>query len=216
VGQSGSRCSLLSIEDNGPGIAESIQDKIYDPFFTTKGKGEGTGLGLAVVHGIVRNHGGGIRLTSAPGKTRFDILLPTMNDFCLLPGECDSDVAEGTEHVAFIEDDEDQLQLIPRVLAQLGYTVHPFHTATEAIEVICGGLELDLVITDFDMPGMTGIDVAVALEECRPELPVIMVSGRKRAAEFSSLAGNIRFFVSKPYNKNMLGRAIRDVMDKDA
>jgi PAS domain S-box-containing protein len=208
--------SLLSIEDNGPGIAESIQDKIYDPFFTTKGKGEGTGLGLAVVHGIVRNHGGGIRLTSAPGKTRFDILLPTMNDFCLLPGECDSDVAEGTEHVAFIEDDEDQLQLIPRVLAQLGYTVHPFHTATEAIEVICGGLELDLVITDFDMPGMTGIDVAVALEECRPELPVIMVSGRKRAAEFSSLAGNIRFFVSKPYNKNMLGRAIRDVMDKDA
>jgi DNA-binding NtrC family response regulator len=124
-------------------------------------------------------------------------------------------VAEGTERLAFIEDDEDQLQLIPRALAQLGYTVHPFHTAAEAIEAVCGGLAVDLVITDFDMPGMTGIDVAVALEECRPELPVIMVSGRKRAAEFSSQAGNIRLFVSKPYNKTMLGRAIRDVMDKD-
>ena len=207
--------SLLSIVDDGPGITETIQDKIYDPFFTTKGKGEGTGLGLAVVHGIVRNHGGEIRLSSVPGRTRFDILLPTMNDFCLLPGECDSDVAEGTERLAFIEDDEDQLQLIPRALAQLGYTVHPFHTAAEAIEAVCGGLDVDLVITDFDMPGMTGIDVAVALEKSRPELPVIMVSGRKRAAEFSSQAGNIAIFVSKPYNKAMLGRAIRDVMDKD-
>lgn len=208
--------SLLTIEDNGPGIPEGIQDKIYDPFFTTKGKGEGTGLGLAVVHGIVRNHGGEIRLSSGPGRTRFDILLPSMSDFCLLPGECDSAVAMGSERLAFIEDDEDQLQLIPRVLSQLGYTTHPFHKAAEAIEAICGGLEVDLVITDFDMPGKNGIDVALALEECRPELPVIMISGRKQAAEFSAQAGNIKLFVSKPYNKDMLGRAIRDVFDKDA
>ncbi len=207
--------SRLTIEDDGPGIPDAIQDKIYDPFFTTKGKGEGTGLGLAVVHGIVRNHGGEIRLTSAPGRTRFDILLPSMNDSCLLPGTCDSVVAMGTESLAFIEDDEDQLQLIPRVLAQLGYTVHPFHTPAEAIEAVCGGLELDLVVTDFDMPGMTGFDLARALEECRPELPVIMVSGRKQAAEMSSQADNIRLFVSKPYNKDILGRAIRDVLDKD-
>lgn len=208
--------SLLRIEDDGPGIPEDIQDKIYDPFFTTKGKGEGTGLGLAVVHGIVRNHGGGIRLDSALGRTRFDILLPGMNDSCLLPGTCDSAVAMGSERLAFIEDDEDQLQLIPRVLAQLGYTVHPFHCASEAIEAVCGGLGLDLVITDFDMPGMNGFDVAAALKDCRPELPVIMVSGRKHAAEFAPQSGNIRLFVSKPYNKDILGRAIRDVLDKDA
>ena len=207
--------SRLTIEDDGPGISEAIQDKIYDPFFTTKGKGEGTGLGLAVVHGIVRNHGGEIRLASLPGRTRFDILLPTMNDFCLLPGTCDRAVAQGTERLAFIEDDEDQLQLIPRVLEQLGYTVHPFHSADEAIEAVCGGLELDLVVTDFDMPGRNGFDVARALEECRPELPVIMVSGRKQAAEVSSQAKNIRLFVSKPYNKDILGSAIRDVFDKD-
>jgi len=208
--------SLLRIEDDGPGIPEDIQDKIYDPFFTTKGKGEGTGLGLAVVHGIVRNHGGEIRLDSSPGRTRFDILLPSMNDSCLLPGTCDSVVTMGSERLAFIEDDEDQLQLIPRVLAQLGYTVHPFHCAAEAIEAVCGGLGLDLVITDFDMPGMNGFDVAAALKDCRPELPVIMVSGRKHAAEFAPQSGNIRLFVSKPYNKDILGRAIRDVLDKDA
>ena len=207
--------SLLRIEDDGPGIPEDIQDKIYDPFFTTKGKGEGTGLGLAVVHGIVRNHGGGIRLASSPGCTRFDIILPSMNDFCLLPGTCDGGVATGTERLAFIEDDEDQLQLIPRVLAQLGYEVHPFHCAAEAIEAVCGGLELDLVVTDFDMPGLNGFDVAAALKDCRPELPVIMVSGRKHAAEFSPQSGNIRLFVSKPYNRDILGRAIRNVLDKD-
>ena len=209
--------SRLCIEDDGPGIDEDIQDKIYDPFFTTKGKGEGTGLGLAVVHGIVRNHGGEIRLTSAPGQTRFDILLPTITDLCLLPGECAGTVAMGTERVAFVEDDEDQLQLIPRVLSQLGYEVHPFHSATEALRAICEeGLPLDLVVTDYDMPGVNGFDMAVALEKCRPELPVIMVSGRKRAAEFSVRAGNIRLFLSKPYNKDMIGRAIRDVLDKEA
>jgi len=206
----------LSIADNGPGIPESIQDKIFDPFFTTKGEGGGTGLGLAVVHGIVRNHGGEIRLGSAPGSTRFDILLPTLNELCLLPGECDCTVCTGSESIGFIEDDEDQLELIPRVLSQLGYTVHPFHSPAEAIESICGGLSVDLVITDFDMPGLNGFDVATALEECLPGLPVIMVSGRKRALEMSMLSDNIKLFVSKPYNKDMLGRAIRDVLDKES
>jgi len=206
----------LTIEDDGPGIEDGIQDKIYDPFFTTKGKGEGTGLGLAVVHGIVRNHDGEIRLTSVPGFTRFDILLPTITDLCLLPGECARTVAMGSEHLAFIEDDEDQLLLIPRVLSQLGYVVHPFHSAAEAMYAICeNGLPLDLVITDYDMPGMNGFDVANALEVCRPELPVIMVSGRKRSTEFSERAANIKLFLSKPYNKDMVGRAIRDVLDKD-
>jgi len=209
--------SRLCIEDDGPGIELGIQDKIYDPFFTTKGKGEGTGLGLAVVHGIVRNHGGEIRLMSVPGLTRFDILLPTLNDICLLPGECSATLPMGTERLAFIEDEEDQLMLIPRVLEQLGYTVHPFQNPAEAIAAIRDeGLPLDLVITDFDMPGMNGYDVAGVLQECRPELPVIMVSGRKQAEEFLGQAGNIRFFLSKPYNKDMVGRAIRDVLDKEA
>ena len=209
--------SRLTIEDDGPGIDEDIQDKIYDPFFTTKGKGEGTGLGLAVVHGIVRNHGGEIRLSSAPGLTRFDILLPTMNELCLLPGECLGATAMGRERLAFIEDDEDQLALIPRVLEQLGYTVHAFQNPAEAVSVICGqGLALDLVVTDYDMPGMNGFDVAERLQECRPELPVIMVSGRKQAREFAGQTGNVRFFLSKPYNKDMVGRAIRDVLDKEA
>jgi len=209
--------SRLCIEDDGPGIDEDIQDKIYDPFFTTKGKGEGTGLGLAVVHGIVRNHGGEIRLVSTSGFTRFDILLPTMNELCLLPGECAGVLAMGNERLAFIEDDEDQLLLIPRVLEQLGYEVHSFQNPAEAVFTLCEeGLPVDLIITDFDMPGMNGFDVAGILQERRPDLPVIMVSGRKQAEEFLGQAGNIKFFLSKPYNKDMLGRAIRDVLDKEA
>ena len=208
--------SRLTIEDDGPGIDEAIQDKIYDPFFTTKGKGEGTGLGLAVVHGIVRNHGGEIRLSSAPGFTRFEILLPTMNELCLLPGECVNATITGSERLAFIEDDEDQLTLIPRVLEQLGYTVHPFQNSAEAVAAICDeDLPLDLVVTDYDMPGMNGFDVAGHLAACRPDLPVIMVSGRKQAQEFVGQADNIKFFLSKPYNKDMVGRAIRDVLDKE-
>lgn len=208
--------TLLSIEDDGPGIDESIQDKIYDPFFTTKGKGEGTGLGLAVVHGIVGNHGGEIRLSSSPGCTRFEILLPTMRDFCLLPGECAHALSMGTESVAFVEDDEDQLALIPRVLTQLGYTVHPFHGGREALQAIGEGRQhVDLVITDYDMPDLNGLDLARALGELRPDLPVILVSGRKRAAAFSARSNNIKLFLDKPYNKNMVGRAIRDVLDKE-
>jgi PAS domain S-box-containing protein len=208
--------TLLRIEDDGPGIEESIQDKIYDPFFTTKGKGEGTGLGLAVVHGIVRNHGGEIRLSSAPGLTRFDILLPSIGELCMLPGECDGEVVMGNERIVFVEDDEDQLQLIPRVLSQLGYVVHSFQSGVDAIAAVCvDGLVVDLVLTDYDMPVMNGYDVARALGACRPELPVIMVSGRKRAAEFSQQAENVRLFLRKPYNKEMVARAIREVLDKD-
>lgn len=208
--------TVLSIEDNGPGIDESIQDKIFDPFFTTKGKSEGTGLGLAVVHGIVRSHDGAIRLHSQPGCTRFEIFLPTLQDMCLLPGECTSCAGLGDERLAFVEDDEDQVQVVPRVLSQLGYTVHPFSSGAEAIRAICeGGLDVDLVVTDYDMPGMNGFDVARAVGHCRPDLPVILVSGRKRAAEFYARAENIKYFLGKPYNKDMLGRAIRDVLDKD-
>lgn len=207
---------LLSMEDDGPGIPEAIQDKIYDPFFTTKGKGEGTGLGLAVVHGIVRNHEGEIRLVSSPGLTRFDIVLPTINDSCLLPGESESETSMGTESVVFIEDDEDQLLVIPRVLSQLGYTVHPFSQGVEAVRALReGGIDADLVVTDYDMSGMNGFEVARQLETHRPDLPVILVSGRKRAAEFSLQAKNIKYFLGKPYNKDMLGRAIREVLDKE-
>lgn len=209
--------TCLTIEDDGPGIPEEIQDKIFDPFFTTKDKGEGTGLGLAVVHGIVRNHGGEIRLVSAPGRTHFDVLLPTIHDLCLLPGDSQDAAPEGCERLAFIEDDEDQLLLIPRVLSQLGYTVYPFSSGGNALRAICHeGLAVDLVITDYDMPDTNGFDVARGLAACRPDLPVIMVSGRRQAGELTVPADNIQFFLGKPYNKDMIGRAVREVLDKDA
>lgn len=206
----------LLIQDDGPGIDEDIQDKIFDPFFTTKDKGEGTGLGLAVVHGIVRNHNGIVRVQSAPQATSFEIYLPTLNDMCLLPSQFVAHASEGSEHIIFIEDDEDQLLVVPRVLEQLGYAVQAFQNPVDAVHAVCEqNLLVDLVVTDFDMPGMNGFEVAEYLAGHGRNVPVILVSGRKRAAELFATSNNIKFFLSKPYNKDMLGRAIRDVLDKD-
>lgn len=204
----------LRIEDTGPGIDPSIMDKIFDPFFTTKDKTEGTGLGLAVVHGIVRNHNGAVHVQSRPGATCFEIVLPTLSEVCPLPEGSSGAACQGTEHIVFVEDDEDQVEVVPRVLRQLGYTVRAFTHSAEALAAVCGGeVSVDVFITDYDMPGMSGVELARKLHACRPELPVILVSGRKGVAEFFESAENIRVFLSKPYNKDMLGRAIRDVLD---
>lgn len=205
---------LLTIADDGPGIEEDIQDKVYDPFFTTKSGG--TGLGLAVVHGIVRGHNGEVRMHTSPSGTRFDIFLPAISAATPVPRECAGQAQGGGEQLFFIEDDEDQLQLVPRVLGQLGYTVHSFRQGQDALQAMDeNGTRPDLVLTDYDMPGMNGLELARVLKARYPELPLIMFSGRKHAGDFSGLPDNILFFLSKPYNKDMIGRAVRDVLDRE-
>jgi CheY-like chemotaxis protein len=193
-------------------------DRIFDPFFTTKAKGEGTGLGLAVVHGIVKSHRGGLRVVSQPGsRTSFEIYLPKLADF-------DSDspktipaagpVRQGREHVLFVEDDEDQLKVIPRVLQLMGYTVTAVSGATDALEYLAKSPGLvEVVVTDFDMPGLSGVELAERLNRLAPDLPVILVSGRRSALTAAELAGNIRIVVLKPYNGDDLARAIGQVLD---
>jgi len=208
----------LSVTDSGPGIPPDIMDRIFDPFFTTKSKGEGTGLGLAVVHGIVKSHRGGLRVVSQPGsRTSFEIYLPKLADF-------DSDspkavpaagpVRQGHEHLLFVEDDEDQLKVIPRVLQLMGYTVTAVNGATDALEYLAKSPGLvDIVVTDFDMPGLSGVELAERLNRLAPDLPVILVSGRRSALTAAELAGNIRTVVLKPYNGDDLARAIGQVLD---
>lgn len=207
------RYLVLSIADDGPGIDEAIQNKIYDPFFTTKNGG--TGLGLAVVHGIVRGHGGAVRLHTSAEGTRFDIFLPAVSDGAAVPREYAGQAERGGERLFFIEDDEEQLSLIPRVLKSLGYTVHAFRRGREALQAVDEGERPDLVLTDYDMPGMNGVELARALAQRHPDLPLVMFSGRKHAGEFSGLPENILFFLSKPYNKDMIGRAVRNVLDRE-
>jgi PAS domain S-box-containing protein len=207
----------LTIEDNGPGIDAHIIDKIFDPFFTTKDKSEGTGLGLAMVHGIVKGHKGAIEVRSQHDNgASFSIYLPlaeqTLEDTSI---KVDRGVERGYGRIVFVEDDADQLQTIPRVLALLGYKVTPVKSARNALRIIEHQAECDLVITDYDMPEMNGLDLAKRLMDMAPHLPVIMVSGRNMAIEAEATRNipNIREVLPKPYNKKTLSAAICRALD---
>ncbi|WP_462324573.1 hybrid sensor histidine kinase/response regulator [Desulfoplanes sp.] len=207
----------LTIEDSGPGMETHIMNKIFDPFFTTKDKSEGTGLGLAVVHGIVQGHKGAIEVWSQPDEgTSFSIHLPLVeqqeND---TPPKVDRMTERGYGRIVFVEDDTDQLQTIPRVLALLGYKVTPVKSGRNALKIIEKQAECDLIITDYDMPEMNGLELARRLDRIAPHIPVIMVSGRNMATQAAREMDNIREVLPKPYNKASLSEAIGRVLEGD-
>ncbi|EKD40308.1 MAG: hypothetical protein ACD_75C00099G0001 [uncultured bacterium] len=203
----------LSVTDNGPGIKPEIIDKIFDPFFSTKSKAEGTGLGLAVVHGIVKSHQGTIRVfCGETGGSTFEILLPEAE-----AGEdiVSSSLGSGFEtggHILFVEDDEDQLQTTPRLLEEMGFAVTALREPAAALHLASSAsIPFDIMITDFDMPGMSGAELAGRL----PGLPVILISGRDDARLAARGYANIVKVVIKPYDKRDLMEAIREVMKSE-
>jgi len=205
----------MVVEDNGPGIPPGIVDKIFDPFFSTKDKTEGTGLGLAVVHGIIRSHKGGLQVYPRPGGgTVFEIYLPkgdkSGNDFtCVGTGK-----VSGGAHILFVEDDEDQLLTTPRLLEVMGYEVTAERDPERASRFVAGHPGLfDLIITDYDMPGMSGTEFARLVAGVAPKLPVVLVSGREDAAMAAASLPNIRQVVIKPYDKDDLTAVITSVLD---
>lgn len=205
---------MITVADNGPGIAPDILDKIFDPFFTTKGKTEGTGLGLAVVHGIVKAHRGGILVSSkAFQRTAFEIYLPCMEQMEALESPAANVPEHGVGRILFVEDDEDQLQTIPRVLEALGYSVHASGHPADALAMLQHTPDAwDLLITDFDMPDINGLELAAEVVKMAPDLPVILVSGRDVASQGLGSVPNIRTMISKPYNKGILAEAIHRVL----
>ena len=210
--QPGEYCRI-TVSDTGPGIPPNVADKIFDPFFTTKEKGVGTGLGLAVVHGILKGHRGGIHVNSLPGiDTTFDVYLPRAEKsdsgatHHLMPP------AAGKGTILFVEDDEEQRQTIPRVLERLGYDVMVAPDAEEALATFAlQGQVIDLVITDFDMPGDNGFVLALKLFQTNPECPVIIVSGRQKSLAMDR-SPNIRNVLIKPYNRQLLSTTINEVL----
>ncbi|WP_234990671.1 hybrid sensor histidine kinase/response regulator [Paucidesulfovibrio gracilis] len=207
----------LWISDDGPGIPAEIVDKIFDPFFTTKGKTEGTGLGLAVVHGIAKAHRGGIRVTSVPWRqTRFELFLPCNGAEGQLFATPGAGVHRGDESILFVEDDPDQLDTVPRLLEQLGYRVTALRYPDEALETLrlnVGGF--DLVITDYDMPSTNGLQLAEQAVAVNPSLPVILISGRKDALGQAEKSNAVRRVLLKPYNQASLSETIRRTIDHD-
>lgn len=208
---------VLEIEDTGHGIDRSIIDRIFDPFFTTKEVGQGTGLGLSVVYGIVKDHEGTVRVTSDPEKgTIFRIYLPYEEE----PGIADTpdygEIPGGTEHILFIDDDADLLVLGRRMLESLGYKVTTVEDGIKALALFREHPEaFDLVVTDMTMPGMTGTDLAIALLETRSDLPVILCTGYSdHINEDKAKRLGIGAFMMKPIVKRTFAEAVRELLDR--
>ena len=207
----------LSVSDTGTGMNEEIQQRIFDPYFTTKPPGEGTGMGLAVVHGIVRSYGGDVIVDSEPGKgSTFQILLPKFESDIeaseKLPAE---PTPGGHEHILLVDDEVQIVLMMKQMLDQLGYRVTARTSSIEALEAFASQPDkFDLVITDLTMPNMTGEELAAQLMSIHSNLPVIICTGfSEKITEERARAKGIRAFLLKPVIKQDIARIIRQVLD---
>jgi CheY-like chemotaxis protein len=172
----------LTIQDTGPGIPSGVVERIYEPFFTTKAVGEGTGIGLSVVHGIVANHRGMITVESRRGQgTTFTIYLPRIEQDIESDAPAEASIAQGRGRILFVDDEEALVHLASTALAQLGYEVIAHTSSVEALAAFqAAPHHFDLVITDSTMPQMTGEALARALRRLRPNLRCVGLSGKKK------------------------------------
>ena len=207
----------LTIQDNGAGMSSDVLERMFDPFFTTKPIGEGSGMGLAVVHGIVASHGGALMVDSSIGKgTKIEVYLPT------IPLPIDNESGEpgsiplGKETILFVDDEETIVRLGKELLSPLGYTVEVQTSSQEALQVFRHDPQrFDLVITDQTMPGLTGEALSRELLRIRPELPIILCTGFSHimTAEKAKALG-IQAYLMKPIAIRDLAPIVRHVLDK--
>ena len=175
--------ACLSVADNGPGMDEATQRRIFEPFFTTKAPGSGTGLGLSVVHGIVKAHRGAITVHSARGEgSRFDVYMPLADDATgpdpVPRAEVPGPAADRGRHIVYVDDYEALVSLVGRTLRKQGHRVTTFGSAQEALDGLPRLSEpVDLLVTDQNMPGMSGVELAQAVRTLWPGLRVAIVSG---------------------------------------
>jgi len=209
----------ISVADTGCGIPAENLERIFDPFFTTKVVGKGTGLGLAVVLGIVRNHGGAIRVDSQPGKgSKFQIFLPAQMEqlgeaqsVSLLPPTA----AQG-EHILIVDDEAGIVKVLKRLLVRAGYQASAYTDPRAALaDFSLHPEQFDLLFTDLTMPGMNGLELAGKIQGIRPELPVIIATGFAGSlitAEQLAELPNIRRTVEKPVSPDNIISLISEVL----
>jgi len=209
---------LVSVKDTGYGMTPDVIKRIFDPYFTTKEKGVGTGLGLAVVHGIVKKSGGAIQVESEPGKwTIFYIYLPRINMTLPIKAAQPKPIEGGPERILFVDDEKMLVDIGEQVLQRLGYHVVSRTSSIEALELFKAKPDyFDLVITDQTMPGMTGDALARELLRIRPNLPVIICTGYSQTIDHERAKKiGIKALVEKPMLMDEIAAAVRKVLNKD-
>ncbi len=209
----------LIVSDNGEGIKPEIMDRIFDPFFTTKGPGKGTGMGLAVIHGIVKRCKGAITVDSEPGKgTTFQIFFPTIDVKTVEAIELHKDIPIGNEKILYIDDEKQIIDVGRELLEGLGYKVIAATTATDALGIFKADPDgFDMIITDMTMPHMTGMELAEQISIISPEIPIILCSGYSASiTKEKAREAGIREIIMKPFTMYEIAIAIRDVLDNSA
>jgi len=209
----------ISVQDNGNGIPEEVKERIFEPYFTTKSPGEGTGLGLALVHGIVVDHGGTVTVESEPGwGSRFNVFFPRLDS---VGGPFDvpmhAPLARGSERVLLVDDEEKIVTVTAEILENLGYRVTACTDGAEALALFRSDpFAFDLVITDHTMPRLTGVQLAREMGAVRPGVPIVLCTGYTESigAEGVQELG-IRAFMLKPIGIHDLAKTLRAVLEKD-
>jgi CheY-like chemotaxis protein len=213
------RYALLEVADTGSGMSPAVLERIYDPFFTTKDKSEGTGLGLSVVHGIVKQHQGAITVESTPGKgTTFHIYLPTIQQETRTEKVSTQVCPTGSEHILVVDDEPQVLKMCVSALGRLGYQVTARGNPSEALQLFCLQPQaFDLLLTDLTMPTLTGDKLANEVHRHRPELPVVLFTGFSDSlSEKARQQAGIHTVISKPILRQELAVAVRQALDAES
>jgi len=208
----------LTVRDTGEGMDQEIVDRIFEPFFSTKSPLKGSGMGLAVVHGIVKSHGGSIEVFSRPGQgSTFQIYLPILDDQAAESRtEKPEPVPGGGERILLVDDEEAIVDTNRQMLERLGYRVSARTSSLEALELFKAGPDqFDLVITDQTMPRMTGVELAQEMLRLRPDLPIILCTGfSEQISAQQAEAMGIRRFAMKPLVGREVAQVVRQALDE--
>ncbi len=205
----------LTVRDTGHGMSSAVMSRVFDPYFTTKNEGEGSGMGLAVVHGIVESHGGTLWVDSESGKgSTFHVLFPAVETEFVPEIESPGVILTGNERILVVDDEKALLEAEMDILERLGYEVLGTTSAVEALKMFQEHPDsFDLVYTDMTMPDMTGLTLAKNIMEVRPDLPVILYSGHRGLAENNEIGkSGIKAFLTKPIILEELAGTIRAVL----
>lgn len=207
---------MLSVKDSGIGMLPEVKNRIFEPYFTTKEVGKGTGMGLAIIHGIVTDLGGFLTCDSSPGAgTLFQIFLPAINQVAPPATDFHQEVPGGNERILYIDDEEALAEMGKKMLGRLGYDVTSYTNSLDALASFQNQPDqFDLIITDQTMPGMTGVDIARRMLQIRPSIPIILCTGysslltSKKIEEFG-----IQGFAMKPLFQKDIAILIRQLLD---